>query len=144
MSIGSDTVMTVALDSHQIPYYLPGKKPFVPYFRYSVKDKYSIKGEEMQEGKKYYENKKTRCVGTSFCYIILFILSERNSVLDVLLYICDRHSFLLHRVTFTDCYAAVLNTVEVVCDAEGSTDLVLSSVSLTDSACIVIVNAEVL
>ena len=58
MSIGSDTVMTVALDSHQIPYYLPGKKPFVPYFRYSVKDKYSIKGEEMQEGKKYYENKK--------------------------------------------------------------------------------------
>ena len=51
--------MTVALDSHQIPYYLPGKKPFVPYFRYSVKDKYSIKGEEMQEGKGYYENKKT-------------------------------------------------------------------------------------
>ena len=66
MSIGSDTVMTVALDSHQIPYYLPGKKPFVPYFRYSVKDKYSIKGEEMQEGKGYYENKKTRCVDTSF------------------------------------------------------------------------------
>ena len=56
MSIGSDTVMTVAPDSHRIPYYLPGKKPFVPYFRYSVKDKYSIKGEEMQEGKKYYEN----------------------------------------------------------------------------------------
>ena len=50
MSIGSDTVMTVAPDSHRIPYYLPGKKPFVPYFRYSVKDKYSIKGEEMQEG----------------------------------------------------------------------------------------------
>lgn len=52
MSIGSDTVMTVAPDSHRIPYYLPGKKPFVPYFRYSVKDKYSIKGEEMQEGEK--------------------------------------------------------------------------------------------
>ena len=69
MSIGSDTVMTVALDSHQIPYYLPGKKPFVPYFRYSVKDKYSIKGEEMQEGKGYYENKKTRCVGTSFQFV---------------------------------------------------------------------------
>ena len=50
MSIGSDTVMTVAPDSHRIPYYLPGKKPFVPYFRYSVKDKYSIKGEEMQGG----------------------------------------------------------------------------------------------
>lgn len=50
--------MTVAPDSHRIPYYLPGKKPFVPYFRYSVKDKYSIKGEEMQEGEKYYENKK--------------------------------------------------------------------------------------
>lgn len=48
MSIGSDTVMTVAPDSHRIPYYLPGKKPFVPYFRYSVKVKYSIKGEEMQ------------------------------------------------------------------------------------------------
>ena len=58
MSIGSDTVMTVAPDSHRIPYYLPGKKPFVPYFRYSVKDKYSIKGEEMQEGEKYYENKR--------------------------------------------------------------------------------------
>ena len=58
MSIGSDTVMTVAPDSHRIPYYLQGKKPFVPYFRYSVKDKYSIKGEEMQEGEKYYENKK--------------------------------------------------------------------------------------
>lgn len=54
MSIGSDTVMTVAPDSHRIPYYLPGKKPFVPYFRYSVKDKYSIKGEEMQEGEGYY------------------------------------------------------------------------------------------
>ena len=76
-------------------------------------------------------------------YHIIY-LSERNSVLDVLLYICDRHSFLLHRVTFTDCYATVLNTVEVVCDAEASTDLVLSSVSLADSACIVIVNAEVL
>lgn len=54
MSIGSDTVMTVAPDSHRIPYYLPGKKPFVPYFRYSVKDKYSIKGEEMQGGKGNY------------------------------------------------------------------------------------------
>ncbi len=80
MSIGSDTVMTVALDSHQIPYYLPGKKPFVPYFRYSVKDKYSIKGEEMQEGEGYCENKKTRCVGTSFCYIILFIY--QNAILS--------------------------------------------------------------
>ena len=78
------------------------------------------------------------------CFIVLLlILSERNSVLDVLLYICDRHSFLLHRVTLTDCYAAVLNAVEVVCDAEGSTDLVLSSVSLAESACIVIFNAEV-
>lgn len=80
MSIGSDTVMTVAPDSHRIPYYLPGKKPFVPYFRYSVKDKYSIKGEEMQEGEKYYENKKTRCVGTSFCYIILLIY--QNAILS--------------------------------------------------------------
>ena len=80
MSIGSDTVMTVALDSHQIPYYLPGKKPFVPYFRYSVKVKYSIKGEEMQEGEGYCENKKTRCVGTSFCYIILFIY--QNAILS--------------------------------------------------------------
>ena len=78
-----------------------------------------------------------------FLYHIIYP-SERNSVLDVLLYICDRHSFLLHRVTLTDCYATVLNTVEVVCDAEGSTDLVLSSVSLADSACIVIINAEVL
>lgn len=80
MSIGSDTVMTVAPDSHRIPYYLPGKKPFVPYFRYSVKDKYSIKGEEMQEGEEYYENKKTRCVGTSFCYIILLIY--QNAILS--------------------------------------------------------------
>ena len=37
----------------------------------------------------------------------------------------------------TDCYATVLNTVEVVCDAEGSADLVLSSVSLTDIASVV-------
>lgn len=66
MSIGSDTVMTVALDSHQIPYYLPGKKPFVPYFRYSVKVKYSIKGEEMQEGEKYYENKKRGALAPRF------------------------------------------------------------------------------
>ena len=58
MSVGSDTVMTVAPDSHRIPYYLPGKKPFVPHFRYSVKVKYSINGEEMQEGKRDYENKK--------------------------------------------------------------------------------------
>ena len=66
VSIGSDTVMTVAPDSHRIPYYLPGKKPFVPYFRYSVKDKYSIKGEEMQEGEKYYENKKRGALAPRF------------------------------------------------------------------------------
>ena len=45
-----------------------------------------------------------------FLYHIIYP-SERNSVLDVLLYICDRHSFLLHRVTLTDCYATVLNAV---------------------------------
>ena len=66
MSIGSDTVMTVVPDSHRIPYYLPGKKPFVPYFRYSVKVKYSIKGEEMQEGKGYNENKKRGAVTPRF------------------------------------------------------------------------------
>ena len=78
MSIGSDTVMTVAPDSHRIPYYLPGEKPFVPYFRYSVKDKYSIKGKEMQEGEKYYENKKRGAPAPRFA--ILFIY--QNAILS--------------------------------------------------------------
>lgn len=73
MSIGSDTVMTVALDSHQIPYYLPGKKPFVPYFRYSVKVKYSIKGEEMQGGGMilYYLYKSGTLCGRLLAFAIL-------------------------------------------------------------------------
>ena len=66
--------MTVAPDSHRIPYYLPGKKPFVPYFRYSVKVKYSIKGEEMQEGKGYNENKKRGAVTPRF------VISQIKSV----------------------------------------------------------------
>lgn len=80
MSIGSDTVMTVAPDSHRIPYYLPGKKPFVPYFRYSVKDKYSIKGEEMQGGKKYYENKKRGALAPRFA--LSYYLSYQNAILS--------------------------------------------------------------
>lgn len=80
MSIGSDTVMTVAPDSHRIPYYLPGKKPFVPYFRYSVKDKYSIKGEEMQGGKGYYANKKRGVSAPRFA--ISYHLSYQNAILS--------------------------------------------------------------
>ena len=73
MSIGSDTVMTVAPDSHRIPYYLPGKKPFVPYFRYSVKVKYSIKGEEMQEGEGvlYFLYKSGTLCGRLLAFAIL-------------------------------------------------------------------------
>ena len=47
-----------------------------------------------------------------FLYHIIYP-SERNSVLDVLLDICDRHSFLLHRVTLTDCYISICNMVNV-------------------------------
>ena len=69
---------------------------------------------------------------------------EGEFVFDILLYIGNRDTLLLHAVTLTDSYTAVFNAVKIVCDAERSTYLVLSAVSLADSACVVIVNAEVL
>ena len=73
-----------------------------------------------------------------------YFILEIKLLFEVRLKLCDGEADLLHGITLTDSYAAVLNGVEVVCNAEGSTDLVLSAVTLTDRACLVEVNAEVL
>ena len=71
-------------------------------------------------------------------------LSESDVVLDVFLESVYRDSYLLHSVAVANCYAVVLNRVEVIGDTKRCTDLVLAAVSLTDRACLVEVNVEVL
>ena len=60
--------------------------------------------------------------------------SELKTLSDILLNLCDGKANLLHGVTVTHGYAAVGLGIEVIGDAEGSTDLVLTAVSLTDRA----------
>ena len=54
------------------------------------------------------------------------------------------YTLLLHCISVSNCYTAVLNRVKIICDAERCTDLVLTAISLTDRTCLVIVNKEVL
>ena len=69
---------------------------------------------------------------------------EFKLLADVGLNLCHRNSYLLHGISVTNGYAAVTLGVEVVGDAEGSTDLVLAAVSLTDRAGLVEVDGEFL
>src|SRR5699024_8218882 len=44
----------------------------------------------------------------------------------------DLDALLIHRIAITDRYTAILAAVKVVGDAEGSADLILTAVTLTD------------
>ena len=79
-------------------------------------------------------------IGASSCYIISvfkLLFKVSNKLVHV-------NSFLSHGVSVTDRYAVVLERIKVKGDAEGSTDLVLSAVSLTDLTCLVVLNVELL
>ena len=74
------------------------------------------------------------------------MFSSEKSELDLL---CDISSnflnldaLLLHRITVTNGYAAVLLGFKVHGNADRRTDLVLTAVALTDRACIVKINRE--
>ena len=76
------------------------------------------------------------------------MFSSEKSELDLL---CDISSnflnpdaLLLHRITVTNGYAAILLGLEIDGYAVRRTDLVLTAVALTDRACIVKINRELL
>ena len=72
------------------------------------------------------------------------VILEFESFVDVRLNLCHGNSYLLHGISVTNGYAAVVFGIEVVGNAEGSTDLVLAAISLTDRAGLVEVNGEFL
>ena len=71
------------------------------------------------------------------------VFSEFYFLCDIVVELVDRNSFLLHCIAVTDGHAAVLSAVEVIGDAERSTDLVLTAVTLADGACVVIFDHEI-
>ena len=75
--------------------------------------------------------------------LVLFLL-EGKSFLNVCLNLGHRNTNLLHSVSVTYGYAAIILGVEVISNAEGSTDLVLTAISLTDRAGLVEVAGECL
>ena len=78
-----------------------------------------------------------------FC--VYSLESEFKLLVEVSNEVFDLNAFLLHCVTVTNCYAAVLfECIEVISDAERSTDLVLTAVTLTDLTCFVVFNVELL
>ena len=69
---------------------------------------------------------------------------EFHFLFDISGEVFDLDTLLLHCISVTNGNAAVLDGVKVISYAERSTDLVLSSVTLADRACFVVVNAELL
>ena len=77
---------------------------------------------------------------TTVCFLLnktsLFQLlkdvAEVNFLADDCVEILDLDALLLHCVTVTDSYATVVERLVVDCNAEWSTDCVLTTVSLTD------------
>ena len=63
--------------------------------------------------------------------------SEFYFLADVVGKLVDSHTLLLHSITVTYCYTAILKAVKVVCDAEGGAYFVLTAVTLADGAGIV-------
>ena len=61
-----------------------------------------------------------------------------DSLVDVCREVVNFNTLLLHCVAVTDCNRTVLLGVKVVCDAEGSTYLVLSAVTLAYAARLVL------
>ena len=70
--------------------------------------------------------------------------SERQALFEVSLEVGDGHTDLLHRVAVADRDAAVIDGLEVVSDAERSTDLIFAAVPFPDGTGDVIVHHEVL
>ena len=62
---------------------------------------------------------------------------ECQFLVEVVLKFRDRNTNLLHSVSVTYCNCAVFLRLEVISYAERSTDLILSSVSLTDVSSVI-------
>ena len=62
----------------------------------------------------------------------LRFLSEYKLCLNVILYLGHRNTNLLHSISVTNGYATVVLCIKVVGNAEGCTDLILTTISLTD------------
>ena len=69
---------------------------------------------------------------------------ELDFISNICLHFRNGNTHLLHRISVTNGYAAVVLGVKVVGDAEGSTDLVLTAISLTDRAGLVKLAVELL
>ena len=65
-------------------------------------------------------------------------------LLEVSLQIFDLHTLLLHRITITDSYSTICLRLKIVSHTERSTDLILSSVTLTDVSSVIEFAVEVL
>ena len=90
------------------------------------------------------EHKKQAPEGACPLYVII-VYSECHLCFEVSYEVVDSYTLLLHCVTVADCNAVVLlKSIEVVGDAERSSNLVLTAVSLTDSTSLVEVNHELL
>ena len=87
--------------------------------------------------------KNRPCIPAKAAFAVLS-LSEEYTLFNILSNVFNRDSYLLHRISLTNSNALVVFAVEVVGNAEGSSDFVLTSVSLAYCTRIVIVNREVL
>ena len=92
----------------------------------------------------YYKNGHKKNGRTNRSPAKIFILLESYLLFDISYQLVDLDTLLLHCISVSYCYTAVLNRIKVICDAEWCTDLVLTAISLTYRASLVIVNKEVL
>ena len=64
---------------------------------------------------------------------LLFIIHLKcNFFFDKCIKFIDRYSYLIHSISVTNCYTAVLNRIKVIGDTVRCSDFVLSAISLTD------------
>ncbi len=75
---------------------------------------------------------------------LYFKFLKRDLAFNISLKLAYGNSYLLHGISVTNGYATVGLGVKVVGNAKRSTDLVLTAVSLTDGACLVVVNVKIL
>ena len=118
-------------------YFLWQGRPFVKIYKHIISQLANfVKLFIVKTGIK---NGRTNCSPAK-----IFILLESYLIFDISYQLVDLDTLLLHCISVSYCYTAVLNRIKVICDAEWCTDLVLTAISLTDRACLVIVNKEVL
>ena len=75
---------------------------------------------------------------------LLWLYSEFQLFFDIGNEVVCLYANLLHGIAVTDCYAAVVFGIEIVCDAERRADFVLAAIALADRACLILINREVL